>query len=57
MPGEALECVERLSLSVEQARLCPDPAVSSVASVAAFGRDGPASAPPSGPSCSLRAVQ
>lgn len=57
MPGDALECMERLSLSVEQARLCPDPAVSPVASLAAFGRDGPASAPPSGPSCSLRAVR
>lgn len=33
-------CMERLSLSVEQARLCPDPAVSPVASVAASGHDG-----------------
>lgn len=48
--------MERLSLSMEQARLCPDPAVSPVASVAASGRDG-LRPPPSGPSRSLRALQ
>lgn len=36
MPRDASKCMEGLSLSVERARLCPDPAVSPPASRAAF---------------------
>lgn len=57
VPRDASKCMEGLSLSVEQARLCPDPAVNPPPPWLLSGCGGPASAPPPDASRPPRAAQ